>query len=37
MTRCPVCVVGDGDLVAVGKDVGGESEHGEDGCREHGE
>ena len=37
VTRCPVCVVGNGDLVAVGEDVGRESEDGEDRCSEHGE
>ena len=36
VTRCPVCVVGDGDLMAVGEDVGRESEGGEDGRGEHG-
>ena len=35
MTRCPVCVVGDGDLMAVGEDVRRESEDGEDECGEH--
>ena len=37
VTRCPVCVVGDGDLVAVREDVGHESEDGDDGCGEHGQ
>ncbi len=37
VTRCPVCVVGDGNLVAVGEGVGHESEDGEDKCGEHGE
>ena len=37
MTRCPVCVVGNGDLVTMREDVGHESEDGEDGRRQHDE